>query len=103
VVLFILKGILTKYKLNSYILNCCKISTFSDSKEYINTSSSNVLFLVLFEELRNILLTCIPPPANVTNMFGNWLNGIEIHSEAWIRIGTCALTWAIWNVGKPLF
>ena len=39
----------------------------------------------------------IPPPANVTNMFGNWLNGVEKSSNANIRIDFCALVWALWN------
>ena len=39
----------------------------------------------------------IPPPANVTNMFGNWLNGIDKKTKALIRVGVCAIVWAIWN------
>jgi hypothetical protein len=30
-------------------------------------------------------------------MFGNWLNGIDKTVKARIRIGVCALVWAIWN------
>jgi hypothetical protein len=29
----------------------------------------------------------LPPPANITNMFGNWLNGVDRQSKAFIRIG----------------
>jgi hypothetical protein len=35
--------------------------------------------------------------ASVTNMFGIWLNGIEPINKARIRVGVCALVWAIWN------
>jgi hypothetical protein len=33
----------------------------------------------------------IPPPTNVMNMFGNWLNGVEKQTKARIRVGVCAL------------
>jgi hypothetical protein len=30
-------------------------------------------------------------------MFGNWLKGVEKKDKARIRIGICAIMWAIWN------
>ena len=39
----------------------------------------------------------IVTPANSTNMFGNWLDGVEKDLKAQIRVGACALLWAIWN------
>jgi hypothetical protein len=30
-------------------------------------------------------------------MFGNWLNGVEKQTKAQIRVGVCALIWALWN------
>jgi hypothetical protein len=39
----------------------------------------------------------IPPPTNVNNLFGNWLNGIDKKTKVRIRVGVCALVWAIWN------
>jgi hypothetical protein len=39
----------------------------------------------------------IPPPTNITNMFGNWLNGVDRNDKARIRIGVSALCWSIWN------
>jgi hypothetical protein len=39
----------------------------------------------------------IPPPSNVTNMFGNWLNGVEKIDKAHIRIGISAICWSIWT------
>jgi hypothetical protein len=38
----------------------------------------------------------IPLPSNITNMFGNWLNGVTKIDKAKIRIGVLALCWAIW-------
>jgi hypothetical protein len=39
----------------------------------------------------------IPPPANIKNIFGNWLNRIDKCTKARIRVGVCAIMWAIWN------
>jgi hypothetical protein len=40
----------------------------------------------------------IPLPSNITNLFGNWLNGVAKKDKDHIRVGVCALLWAIWNV-----
>jgi hypothetical protein len=45
----------------------------------------------------------IPPPTNINNLFGNWLNGIDKQTKAWIRVGVCALVWAIWITEMRLF
>jgi hypothetical protein len=34
---------------------------------------------------------------NITNMFGNWLNGIDKKTKERICVGVCALVWTIWN------
>jgi hypothetical protein len=39
----------------------------------------------------------IPPPTNVTNLFGNWLNKINKKIKARISVGVRALVWTIWN------
>jgi hypothetical protein len=39
----------------------------------------------------------ICPPANITNLFGNWLGGVPKYDKVQIRVGVCALLWAIWN------
>jgi hypothetical protein len=36
-------------------------------------------------------------PANITNLFGNWLNGVAKKDKGHIRAGMCALLWAIWG------
>jgi hypothetical protein len=40
----------------------------------------------------------IIPPTSIKNMFGNWLVGVSKHERAYIRVGVCALMWAIWKV-----
>jgi hypothetical protein len=39
----------------------------------------------------------IPPPSNITNMFGNWLNGVPKKDKEHIRIGVSAICWSIWT------
>ena len=38
----------------------------------------------------------------MTNMFGNWLNGVDRQSKAYIRIGVAALCWSIWRVRNDM-
>jgi hypothetical protein len=40
----------------------------------------------------------IHPPANVTNLFGNWLKGVTKKDKGLIRVVVCALLRAIWIV-----
>ena len=44
----------------------------------------------------------IPPPTNVSNMFGNWLNGVDKKTKARIHIGVSAICWSIWNCRNNL-
>lgn len=37
----------------------------------------------------------LPPPTSITNMFGNWLNGVDTNIKAQIRMGISAFCWAI--------
>src|SRR3990170_8450557 len=39
----------------------------------------------------------ITPPNSIHTLFGTWLNGVETNIARHIRIGVCALLWAIWN------
>jgi hypothetical protein len=34
---------------------------------------------------------------NITNLFGNWLKGIPKKELIQVRVGACAVIWAIWN------
>jgi hypothetical protein len=40
----------------------------------------------------------ISSPLSIAHMFGNWLNGIEKHEKANIRVGVCAVLTVIWHV-----
>ena len=39
----------------------------------------------------------IIPPVSIGSLFGTWLAGVEHTTVSRIRIGICALIWAIWN------
>lgn len=39
----------------------------------------------------------ITPPDSIHTLFGTSLNGVDTNSARHIRIGICALLWAIWN------
>jgi hypothetical protein len=45
----------------------------------------------------------MPPPTNITNMFGNWLNGVQKKDKARRRTGVSALCCSIWNCKQNLF
>jgi hypothetical protein len=52
----------------------------------------------LVSNLRKLFLFyLVQQPANITYMFGNWLNGIDKDTKARIRMGVSAVCWAIWN------
>jgi hypothetical protein len=90
------KVILTKDNLAKRKWNGCKKCAFSDANESIN----HLFFDCPFARLiwRTIQYTFnMRPRANVTNMFGNWLNRVDKASKEHIRTGICALMWAIWN------
>jgi hypothetical protein len=36
------------------------------------------------------------PPSSVSNIFGNWLQGIDIRDRTHIRVGAIALLWSLW-------
>ena len=44
----------------------------------------------------------IPPPTNATNMFGNWLCGMDKKIKDRIHIGVSAICWSIWNCRNNL-
>jgi hypothetical protein len=39
----------------------------------------------------------IPPPTNIKNLFGRWFNGIDKNTKERVRVGVCALIWAMLN------
>ena len=44
----------------------------------------------------------VTPPNSIHTLFGTWLNGVETNIARHIRIGVCALLWAIWNCGNDM-
>ena len=44
----------------------------------------------------------ISPPHNINHLFGSWLNGVDKRVKHQIRVGICALLWAMWHVRNDL-
>jgi hypothetical protein len=40
----------------------------------------------------------LTPPLNINHLFGTWLTGVPNTEKVHIRVGTCAILWAIWHV-----
>jgi hypothetical protein len=39
----------------------------------------------------------LPPPKSVANLFGNWFSNLNKKDVKLIKIGVCAIVWALWN------
>ena len=76
------------------------------------TGCTKCVFCQQEETVEHLFITCnfakhiwrlvhftfsIHPPTSITNLFGNWLFGIDSKTKANIRIGVRAFLWAIWN------
>jgi hypothetical protein len=73
-------------------MKCC----FCDSKETVQHLFISCRFVHII--WRMIYFTDnLPPPTSITNMFGNWLNGIPKNDKARLRVGVSALCWSIWT------
>ena len=72
-----------------------------------------MLFLDQEETIHHLFISCplakmtwrivhlafnIKPPSDITNLFGGWLAGVSKKEKAQIRVGACALLWAMWNI-----
>jgi len=90
------KVLLTKDNLAKRRWNGCTKCVFCDSQETIDHLFITCPFSRLVWRVVHFTFN-IPPPANVTNMFGNWLNGVDQKAKTRIRVGVCALVWEIWN------
>jgi hypothetical protein len=88
------KVLLTKDNLAKRNWHGCTKCCFCDSME----SVEHLFLYCPFARIVWVYFTYnILPPTNITNMFGNWLNGVDRNDEARIRIGVLALCWSIWN------
>jgi hypothetical protein len=90
------KVLLTKDNLAKRKWTGCTKCVFCDSKEsiehlFIRCPFASLLWRVIYFTFN------IPAPTNIKNLFGKWLNGIDKIVKEQIRIGVCALLWAIWN------
>jgi hypothetical protein len=95
------KVLLTKDNLAKRNWKGCTKCCFCDSIETVQHLFLSCPFAQII--WRMIYFTYnIPPPANITNMFGNWLNGVEKKDKVRIRIGVSALCWSIWTTRNDL-
>jgi hypothetical protein len=90
------KVLLTKDNLAKRNWNGSQKCCFCDSLEsvehlFINCPFAQIIWRMIYFAFN------IPPPTNITNMFGNWLNGVDKGNKCRIRIGVSALCWAIWK------
>ena len=44
----------------------------------------------------------ITPPNTINTLFGTWLDGLDSETARHIRVGVCALLWAVWNYRNHL-
>jgi hypothetical protein len=74
---------------------------FCDSKESIHHLFISCPFARLVWRVVEFTFS-LPPPTNITNLFGNWLSVIVKEDRARIRVGVCALLWTLWNCRNDL-
>jgi hypothetical protein len=95
------KVLLTKDNLAKRKWKGCQKCCFCDSTETVNHLFLHCPFAKII--WRMVYLTYnIPPPANVTNMFGKWLNGVRKEDKHKIRVGVSALCWSIWRTRNDI-
>jgi hypothetical protein len=90
------KVLLTKDNLVKRNWQGCKTSCFCHKEETIQ----HLFFDCTFAKViwRIIYMTfSLAPPKNVTDLFVNWLAGIHKKEVMQIRVGVCAILWAMWN------
>ena len=90
------KVLLTKDNLAKWRWQGCTKCCFCGSEEtvehlFVTCPFAKIIWSVVYSTYN------ISPPANITNMFGNWLNGIDKLTKARIRIGVAAICWSIRN------
>jgi hypothetical protein len=90
------KVLLTKDNLIKRKWKGCNKCCFCDSSETVQHLFVSCPFVRII--WRMIYFTYnLPPPTNITNMFGNWLNGVPKDVKARIHIGISAMCWSIWT------
>ena len=90
------KVILTKDNLLRRNWVGCKKCCFCDQDETVHHLFISCPFAKMVWRTVHISFN-IQPPTSIANLFGNWLRGVSKEVKAQIRVGVCALLWAIWN------
>jgi hypothetical protein len=90
------KLILTKYYLAKRWWTRCTKFVICGYQETIDHLFISYSFACLVWKVVHFTYN-ITPPTSVSNLFGNWLNGIDRKIKARICVEVCALVWAIWN------
>lgn len=90
------KVLLTKDNLQKRKWVGCTKCCFCDAQETVEHLFISCPFAKLIWRTVNFTYD-LPPPTNITNMFGNWLNGVDKFNKDRIRIGVSALCWSIWR------
>jgi hypothetical protein len=91
-----IKVLFTKDTLAKRNWNGCKKRWFCDSKETNDHLFLSCPFAHFVWHIVQFTYN-LPPPTNSTNMFRNWLNGIDKKTKARTHIGVSALCWPRWN------
>jgi hypothetical protein len=71
---------------------CC----FCDDEESVNHIFIECPFAKIVWHIIHMSFG-LAPPKNIKNLFGNWLTGIPKQDLVNIRVGVCAVLWALWN------
>jgi hypothetical protein len=95
------KVLLTKDNLAKRKWKGCQKCCFCDSIETVNHLFIECPFTKILWRMMYLAYN-IPPPANITNMFGRWLNGVRKENKQKIRIGMSALCWAVWRTRNDI-
>jgi hypothetical protein len=72
---------------------CC----FCDHEETVQHLFIHCPFAKIVWSIVRMALN-LTPPLNINHLFGTWLNGVPNTEKVHIRVGTCAILWAIWHV-----
>ena len=91
------KVLLTKDNLTKRNWNGSKKCCFFYQEETIQHLFITCPFAKMVWRIVHMALN-LTPPNNITHLFGNWLGGVSKTDKVPIRVGVCALLWAIWNI-----
>jgi hypothetical protein len=91
------KVILTKDNLVKRSWQGCKSCSFCHKDETIQHLFFDCSFAKIVWRIIHMTFG-ISPPTTVSNLFGNWLANIPKKELMQVRVGVCAILWAMWNV-----